>query len=623
MKRSNQLLVQSAAVGAILLMITLGGSVAVTTRPASWVILNNPDQVQHQYDLSGLAKYYNTTLTLLGTGTFANATLLLRTFHFVNIPANVNRTALAANSDLSNVSASTQAAISFLGKASGSISQRQYLNASALVVAGCEQLIAASNSFADFTGPQTARLSSLSVPTQLYSPGASLVVAEINNLSNECNLLKAELAQTGGSLTISTPQTAVETGGPVTLQGSLTLNQKGVPAQVVYFYLNGSYFGALTTDASGHLGGVLKIPFVYAPLGVIQALAQRNASAGLGGAASNLLTLKILFNQTMIVLGDPPAYLPTFSFSVQGNLTTVQGVPLPNAPVRVTFIHTSTLTTTNGKGVFGARFTVPANASDGTYTVSAAFSPQGVFGPSFNVTTIQVIHQPLTLVLNAPKTSLAGFPTGVSGTATANKTAVQHAVVTLNTPWGSYTTLTDKSGAFSISFSASALEFAFSRQVSVTAKAPEPFVATGKAAATMGIFNILIIILPAFGLGVVAFEAEQLGVFSRKRRIEAETEALLSQAGASEAQAKEAPEAVLLYRRALALAASRFGLKFKVSDTFREAIRRLGDSGEEKEREAFARILLTSEDFLYARTFDESRLHGARDDLKALEEAWK
>ncbi len=86
MRMSRQLLVESAAIGSILVMIALGGSVAATERPSSFASLANPASVTQEYDLGALARYYNTTLSDIGRGAYANASFLLETFGFANIP---------------------------------------------------------------------------------------------------------------------------------------------------------------------------------------------------------------------------------------------------------------------------------------------------------------------------------------------------------------------------------------------------------------------------------------------------------------------------------------------------------------------------------------------------------
>ena len=624
MKRSRQLVLESAVIAGVLIMITLGGSISTTAIPPSFQLLSNPSQVTRQYDLSGLARYYNLTLGQLGIGQFGNASFLLRTFPFVSIPPRVNQTALAANADLAEVNVSLPKAISYLDQAQSEIGAKQYLNASTLVGEGCAQVRSANLSFSDFLGVQTSRLRSFSVPVQLYAAGSAITAVEIGKLQARCNSLASTLPAPNADLTISSPQRAIETGGSVKLDGTLTLNGTGLGGQEVLFYINGSYFGSIASDASGGLADVLRIPFLYAPSAYVQAVVGHNSTVGLGGASSNVLNFAILFNATNIVLGDPPSYLPTQSFSVHGNLTTASGVPLPEAPVRVTFLDESERATTDSSGRFSASFSVPADAKDGVYYVDATFAPQGIFGPSFNFTSIQVVHLPLTLAVETPRISFAGFTSSVGGTATSNGTAVSGANITVLTPWGTESTLTDRGGNFELQLPVSPLEFAFSRSVTVTGVAAEPYFAGTRVVTSLGLFNILLIVLPVAGAVVAVYEAQSLGMIRREDEGEEGEEAARRVGTMSEPveiSTEGVAEPVAIYRGALSLAQAALGLGFRKSQTVREIARVVEASGV-KGLEGFSRIYYSVEDYLYSASFDNERLAELRSEMRKLEAEW-
>ncbi len=606
-----------------------------TTVPPSFAKLQDPGTVKVNHDLSALANYYNSTLTKIGTGNFQNASFLLGTFRFVNIPPAVNATAQLANSDLATVNITSANATALFQQAELLVRAKQYVNATALTLAGCALAQQANRSLADFQGPQTARFKTESVPVDMYSVGSKLASDEVRALLSECIHLRDLLGLNGGTsgtapvLLIGSPQTAIETGGTLKVVGNLTLQGSGVPQQDVLFYLNGTYFGSLTTGSSGDLGGTLRIPFVYTHTVVVQAFVAPNSTINVGGASSNTLVFEILFNETAIVIGDPPAILPTFSFPVEGNLTTVSGVALPDAPVKITFISESLILHTDAKGAFATRLTVPANATDGIYNVYASFAPQGVFGPSFNFTSIQVVHLPMVLKLDAPSLSFPGFATTLTGTAYSNGTAVAGANVTVSSPWGSSSARTDSSGAFRISVPVSALEFAFSRNVSVSASAPQPYVASAVITKSLGLFNILLVVLPAAAIGIVGYEADRLGVFEALKKSRSREEAEYEELFAGQAQDLTAldleggPELLEAYRRALGLASKRFAIRFRKSQTIREMTAAVGarDSGEGFR--LFRGIMLTAEDLLYSKDFERARLKTALDDLPKLEEAWR
>jgi len=610
-------------------MLTLGGSVVTTTIPPSFVNLQNPNQVQPSPSLNALAMYYNTTLSQIGSRNFENASFLLSTFRFVNIPSSVNGTAQLANVDLGTVNLASANATEDFANAESEIQARQYVNASTFVGKGCSMAMAANRTMADFQGPQTIRFESESVPVGLYSKGSLAASAEVGSLLATCGSLSQRHTSPGLVLLIGSPHEQAETGGTVRLDGNLTLNTSGIPDQVVLFYINGSYFGSLVTSPEGLLSGTLQIPFIYSNAAAVEALAEANSTRGTGGTTSNTILFTILFNRTSLAVADPPAYLPGSTFSVHGNLTTVNGLPLPDAPITVTYLRDSVVTSTDSLGTFRAQFMVPGNATDGTYYIYARFSPRGAYGPSFNFTSIVVYHLRLILTLSLPGLSLAGFSTHISGTATSNGTAVPNANITLDSPWGASTATTDQEGHFDIVFSVSPLEFALSKNVTVSASPSEPYIASSTVVATLGLFNILLVILPATIIGVAAYEANSLGVFQDLRvRLRARNRETLSLSTLEKPSietlppADRGPEPLRLFGRALILASTRFLIEFRPSQTIREmqSLVKAKDDGEAFV--AFSRVLLTAEDFLYGKKFDSLRTDDARKALATLEVLW-
>jgi hypothetical protein len=664
MRRSKQLVAESAVVAGVLIMLTLGGSVVTTTIPPSFLTLQNPAKVQVQHDASALAAYYNSTLTQIGRSNFANASFLLMTFPFVNISPAVNGTAQAANADLAVVNSSSANATTSFKEARLDLSTNQLLNATILVNAGCVAARQANRSLVDFQGPQTDQFAAESIPTAQYSKGSSLASAEVASLLAACSLLVSRVPSggtggtspggtggapsggtggTGGTgvtppggsssafpvLLIGSPQTAVETGGTVSLEGNLTIKGVGIPGQEVLFFVNGTYFGRLETDTVGSVSGNLSIPFYYVHTVVMKALSAPNDTQKLPGATSNTLVFKLLFNQTAIAIGDPPAVLPTFRFSVHGNLTTVSRAGLPFAPVKITFLNQSQMVQTDKDGGFGTTLVVPATTTDGIYYVYASFAAQGVYGPSFNFTSIQVVHIPLALTLVAPSVSFAGFSTTLVGTARANGSAVSNADVTVSSPWGSVNTKTNSAGGFTVNIPISPLEFAFSKDVTAAVSAPQPYISSGAIVESLGLFNVLLVILPVAAVGIIGYEADRLGVFEGLRNRSGKKEALLEgpltlpEPALAFSKAVEGPELLQIFRNALGLAQDRFTIEFRASQTIREIVAEVQAHEPGPGLAAFTEIMLTVEDFLYAEVFYLSRMDVAKKCLAELEGQWR
>lgn len=602
---------------------------ATSSTPLSWNSNVNPNQVPRYSDPDALALYYNTTLTELGKGLFSNVSLLISTFHSVNIPPGVNQTALAANADVADMNTSIPKALSLFGQTRTAISAKEYVNATSFLNEGCENEVLARQSFSDFQA-EAVRLTALAPTNDTYAPGEALTNGEVAYLLAQCDLLRDELPQGSARLSISSPQTSVETGGRVFLNGTLSAGGKGVGGQTMLLYLDKDYFGSMAINGTGGFAGPVDIDFVYRPLATLQAVVAPNATIGFAGAQSNLLNFTILFNSTKIVLGDPPAYFPTFGFGLRGDLTTTAGTPLPGATVRLTFVNESELAVTGPGGAFNASFVVPANATDGVHYVYAAFAPRGVFGPSTNFTSIDVVREPLTLDVAAPSLSLSGFVTEVSGRLMANGTAVSGAHVTVNTPWGGASGRTNSAGLFRLSFQVSPFEFLFGAQVLVRAAPSEAYVSSGSAVVDLGLLNPLIVILPLLFLGMITFEAKEVREFRRSAGRRAPETVLVErptspQEGPNLTEAGGPPVEGMLayYRRAISLAGARFGLRFEESMTVREISRDVVGREVSKGAEDFRELMLDVEDFLYSKSFGQDRAEAAGRRLASLEEAWR
>jgi hypothetical protein len=180
-----------------------------------------------------------------------------------------------------------------------------------------------------------------------------------------------------------------------------------------------------------------------------------------------------------------------------------------------------------------------------------------------------------------------------------------------------------------VSLPVSVLEFAFSRNVTVSGTAIQPYVAQGVLARSVGLFNFLVVILPVAAIGIIGYEADKLGAFeglrrrSRGQEVSFEEAPTRLEATLATAAVIGGPELLQAYRHALSLAAARFSIRFRPSQTIREIISSASLKESGSAILAFSEILLTVEDFLYAENFNASRLEGAKARLVELEGYWK
>jgi len=662
--RDRQLIIELAIIGLVFLLIVSGGASLSRNVPWQWSLGSDSASVTSTQDLRPLALYYNLTLSEIATGHFTNASFLIETFSFVNVAQNLLPQSDEANTELALINVSIPLATNYFALTQQEIAEKNYSNASALINYACMEAQYAEANYTQFANSTTPRLSKLSVPTGMYSIGMDLVDAKIHSLSSECQKLKPMIETlypasessnnntTGGILTISSSQKSIETGGTVKITGRLLLSSNdtsGVSDQSVSFYFNGSYIGSSQTAAAGFLNVTLTIPFVYSSTGDIWASAQSNSSISFAGAISNHLYFSILFNSTKIIVKDPPPYLPTFNFTVQGSLNTSSGVPLPSAPVRITFMNETVLTSTNEAGIFTSILQVPADAGDGTYYVYAAFAPHGVYGPSFNFTTIQVAHEPMNVTVNRPWISLPGFSSSVFGSAEANGTLLSNVSITLQTPWAEYHTRTDNAGRYKINVEIPLLEFAFNRDVSISALPPEPYLSNDVVTEKLALFNILWAAIPSVVIGAVAYELNLLGLLpsinlgqnrgprrdagASKDAVDARKSNALTSQMSGERQGismslQSTSAMTVIFNEVLLLARRKFDIEFRESMTIREIIAQVSSrlskmkNGEEYSVRMFSDLCFTMEDYLFSKSFEEKRAERAARMLADLRTLW-
>ncbi|MHB8567865.1 MAG: hypothetical protein ACYC7D_12835 [Nitrososphaerales archaeon] len=632
MKRSRQLVLESGIVAALIIGIALAGTLSTLSLPPAWLSIPNPVSLTTQYDLNGLALYYNSTMSAIGGQNFSGASTLLNQSTSLSYPPNLATAVGSAGTELGAVNASIPLAISGFNTTFSLIGRGELQNASSVLGSACSQVQNANSSFAQFKGPTNATFARNSVPVSNYTLGAQAVNLLLISLFDQCHLLQNILANltshintSHGTLqvnfTISSTQKTILTGGFVEIGGNLTLNATGLANYPVSLYINGTRFANATTGSSGSLAINASTPFVYAPVVAIWAVASPDQPRGFVGAVSNTLYFKVLFNETEIVVNDPPPVLPTFNFTVQGHLNTKSGIPLPHAPVKITSFGQNYFVTTNASGVFKTTLTVPANATDGLQYIYAAFEPLGSYGPSVNFTSIEVVHEPLQITFNPTSLAFSGFNSTVSGVVRANGTGLAYANLTLTSPWGQFVSKTDGEGRFNVSLPIPITVFASPQGLGASAAASEAYISKGTTSVSIGVLNPLEIALPLLAVAVAAYEAKSLGLFRKAKQEEKEEEAIVEailNMLPADVKLVDASDVIQLYRQALLLAVRKFAIKLEPSFTIREIMSQVTSPGGE-----FATISLILEDYLYSERFDQARIETGKRALKKLEEEWK
>ena len=305
-KYSNQVIIEAAVIGSLLIGIVTAGSVVTTSTPQAWQILQNPETVTvSQYDLRDLALGINSTLTSLARANYIDVSTQIGFFHVADVPQSVNQTLQQATSEISSLNISIPLAIQNFNNSGRLIQMKEFINASSDVSTGCSELQSANSSFIQFQNSTTPTFASEGVPVSNYEVGMKLVRMEISGLQQQCVSLSSELKLSGSSslLKISSNQRLIFSGGNVLINASLTKNGTGIGGETIYFYLNGTYFGSSKTGSDGLVSTNLTIPFVYKQVVTIEAITPSNSTIDFNGSTSNQLNFSISFNETQIKFG--------------------------------------------------------------------------------------------------------------------------------------------------------------------------------------------------------------------------------------------------------------------------------------------------------------------------------
>ncbi|MHB8565634.1 MAG: hypothetical protein ACYC7D_04890 [Nitrososphaerales archaeon] len=317
MKRSKQLILESSIVAVLIIGITLGGTMSTLSLPASWLTFPDPATIATQYDLNGLALYYNSTLSGLASENFSGVSTLLNSSTFLSYPAVLSAAVSSAGIELTSVNVSVPLAISGFNLTNTMITKGELQNASSSLGSACSEVQSANDSFSQFEGPTSATFLSNAVPVSNYSLGARSLNLLLSSLFAQCHALQIALASFSGStstnnghtlivnFTISSGQSSILTGGFVQVGGRLTLNSTGLANDLISFYLNGTEFATTATGNDGSFSINESIPFVYVPVGKIWAVASKDQANGFAGAVSNSLYFAISFNETQIIVTGP------------------------------------------------------------------------------------------------------------------------------------------------------------------------------------------------------------------------------------------------------------------------------------------------------------------------------
>jgi hypothetical protein len=261
-----------------------------------------------------------------------------------------------------------------------------------------------------------------------------------------------KLAPTALSLTV-TPS-SIKPGSKVAVTGALRI-KSGLPlnSRHVTLFFQNSNISSATTSADGSFSASLTTPVVYIRNVSVFAsyVPTGNDTLYYIASSSPSVSIQVLFDSPILRASIQKTGYPGLPIFLNGNFSN-GGKPLSGFIVGITAFGSTTHVRTDKVGVFSESLVVPSGYSSGASTVSMKTDSNGSLAPATVEYSVLVSLVPLKVVLIVPAIVFVGFPTQVSGSLTANGSAVQDAKFIQSSSELVVNTTSDKKGGFQFGF---------------------------------------------------------------------------------------------------------------------------------------------------------------------------
>lgn len=327
--------------------------------------------------------------------------------------------------------------------------------------------------------------------------------------------------------------------------------------------------------------------------------------------------------------------LPSYNFTLGGHVYTGSNTPVSNGTLKVVAFDSVFYAKTGTNGSFQVILNVPPNTANGFYEVSVAFDANGQYGPSSNFTSVKVARSPLNFTISIPSIVVSGSSGTISGSVKSNGSALAGCAVSVTLPWDVYYGKTDASGNYQISVSVPLAQLSPVAHAVISANPVQPYIETVQTTRSIGLFNPVELIFPVIVVGAVLYEMRSLDLLSKKEirasidllgaKLDSVTRSMRLPGTAQKKLRKEgrSSKIVQIYADASSLASARFQIRLLEGLTIRQITDRISKlDSEGKGAKLFSQISHIMEDYLYSRTFDESRVKYADAFLAQLKLIW-
>jgi len=428
----------------------------------------NPATAMSSLDAYSFLTNYANIFSLIASGNYGNATMLLDQLKYVSIPADLQY----ITDRYSNL---TQQLIGVLNNLENQLNQAQMLlgqyrlseamqpiQSAGVLVAQADILLGnlqdatttLSQSLGVFAAPAQSRV------TEAYNQLQTMIqrLTELTNTYNELLLSINNSVQKINreglqptELSLNLHPTIAYVGGNVSASGMLTSNGQALSDRTISLLLDDQQVASATTSSDGSYTATIMIPYEYVDNLTTEALfTPTDGDTGVYLASvSPSLTVGVLFYDTKLEATDPTQANPGLAITVNGNVTSKNELPLGQRTVSLFFDGALLAEAkTSSDGVFLVQATLSNQTSTGSHSLNVTVGPSGIYAGAYQESTVNVVKIASKIDVKVP--SLVVLPAGIyiEGKATTASSPVDLAAVTIDIASASVTTETTANGEF-------------------------------------------------------------------------------------------------------------------------------------------------------------------------------
>jgi hypothetical protein len=446
----------------------------------------------------------------MASGNYGNATMMLDQLKYISIPAdlqyitdrysNLTQQLIGVLNNLENQ----------LNEAQGLLGQyrlneaMQAIQSAGVLVAQADILLSnlqdatttLSQSLGVFAAPAQSRV------TEAYNQLQTMIqrLTELTNTYNELlSTINNSVQKISGEglqpteLSLSLNPTIAYVGGNVSASGMLTSNGQALSDRTIALLLDDQQVASATTSSDGSYRATIMIPYEY--IDNLTAEALYTPTGGDTGvylaSVSPSLTVGVLFYDTKLEATVPNQANPGLAITVNGNVTSEDGLPLSQRTVSLFFDGALLAEAeTVSDGVFLVQATLSAQTSTGSHSLNVTVGPSGVYAGAYQESTMNVVKMASKIDVKVP--SFVVLPAGiyVEGKATSAFSPVGLAAVTIDVASASVDTETSANGEFNATLKMPLnLVFVGVQEVDVKVEPAEPWQASSQTQVSVFIVN--------------------------------------------------------------------------------------------------------------------------------------